>query len=312
MMYTIILTRGIQGSGKSTWAKEWVAEDSENRIRINFDDLRNMMGNYKVENWKLRETIINDMFVSFMKSAMENHYGIVVDNMNLSDSAVNRVEKIIEEYNKNHREQYTYEFKNFFTDVNECIARDKKRLMPIGEDIIRKTWRTYRHKILQIQNNEFVDSLKSSKYSNNPELPNCIIADMDSTICFNTQGRPYFGKDAGKFMMDDIPNLGVIDIIRSFLRNKNGDDKVFIITGRERTPEIERATLDYVDIFISEHPDIIVLFRPNKEYMSGDDMKMKLIDENILGKYNILYAIDDSDKIVKRYRQNGILTLQCV
>lgn len=39
----IILTRGIPGSGKSTWARAWVEESPETRIRINYDDLRNMM-----------------------------------------------------------------------------------------------------------------------------------------------------------------------------------------------------------------------------------------------------------------------------
>lgn len=40
----IILTRGIPGSGKSTWAKTWVAESPETRIRLNWDDMRNMLG----------------------------------------------------------------------------------------------------------------------------------------------------------------------------------------------------------------------------------------------------------------------------
>ena len=39
MKKKLILCRGIQGSGKSTWAKAWVAEDPEHRIRINNDDL---------------------------------------------------------------------------------------------------------------------------------------------------------------------------------------------------------------------------------------------------------------------------------
>ena len=41
-MSKIILTRGIQGSGKSTWAKAWVAEDPEHRIRINNDDIKSV------------------------------------------------------------------------------------------------------------------------------------------------------------------------------------------------------------------------------------------------------------------------------
>ena len=42
-MNKLILTRGIQGSGKTTWARQWVAEDPSSRVRINNDDIRNML-----------------------------------------------------------------------------------------------------------------------------------------------------------------------------------------------------------------------------------------------------------------------------
>lgn len=45
-MNKIIICRGIPASGKSTWAKQWVLEDPEHRIRINQDDIRNMLGKY--------------------------------------------------------------------------------------------------------------------------------------------------------------------------------------------------------------------------------------------------------------------------
>lgn len=42
----LILCRGIQASGKSTWAKAWAKEDPEHRVRFNNDDIRNMLGEY--------------------------------------------------------------------------------------------------------------------------------------------------------------------------------------------------------------------------------------------------------------------------
>lgn len=47
-MAKIVLCRGIQGSGKTTWAKQWVLEDPEHRVRFNNDDIRNMLGKYWV------------------------------------------------------------------------------------------------------------------------------------------------------------------------------------------------------------------------------------------------------------------------
>lgn len=46
----LIICRGIQGSGKSTWAKQWCHEDPEHRVRFNNDDIRNMLGDYWIPN----------------------------------------------------------------------------------------------------------------------------------------------------------------------------------------------------------------------------------------------------------------------
>lgn len=52
-MSKLILCRGIQGSGKTTWAKQWVLEDPEHRVRFNNDDIRNMLGKYWVPSREL-------------------------------------------------------------------------------------------------------------------------------------------------------------------------------------------------------------------------------------------------------------------
>jgi predicted kinase len=79
----LILTRGIPGSGKSTWAKAWVAESPETRIRLNWDDMRNMLGPYWVPS---RETINKQMLWSALNAAAFNDapYDVVIDNMNLN------------------------------------------------------------------------------------------------------------------------------------------------------------------------------------------------------------------------------------
>ena len=79
----LILTRGIPGSGKSTWAKAWVDEDPEHRIRLNWDDMRNMMGPYWVPS---REAINKQMLWTALKTAAYNDapYDVVIDNMNLN------------------------------------------------------------------------------------------------------------------------------------------------------------------------------------------------------------------------------------
>lgn len=125
-MPKIIICRGIQGSGKTTWAKQWVLEDPEHRVRFNNDDIRNMLGKYWVPS---RELLVRALKVQFIATSMEMGYDIVIDNMNL---------------NPKDDFKYELEFKNFFIPLQDCIERDSKRPNPIGEEVIRKTYEKYK------------------------------------------------------------------------------------------------------------------------------------------------------------------------
>lgn len=153
-MPKIILCRGIQGSGKTTWAKQWVLEDSEHRIRFNNDNIRNMLGKYWVPS---RELLVHALKRQFIEISMKMGYDIVIDNMNLNPKETEFYKPYIEAYNQTVEElrkenilspqgnfKYELEFKNFFIPLQDCIERDSKRPNPIGEEVIRKTYEKYK------------------------------------------------------------------------------------------------------------------------------------------------------------------------
>ncbi len=147
-MAKIILCRGIQGSGKTTWAKQWVLEDPEHRVRFNNDDIRNMLGKYWVPS---REDLVNDLKRFFLWSSMSYGFDIVIDNMNLNSKELEYYNKVLDNWNNPKgvlsdvvRPKYDIEFKDFFTPLEECIERDSKRPNPIGEEVIRKTYEKYK------------------------------------------------------------------------------------------------------------------------------------------------------------------------
>ena len=153
-MPKIILCRGIQGSGKTTWAKQWVLEDTEHRVRFNNDDIRNMLGKYWVTS---REPLVNALKRQFIIASMKMGYDIVIDNMNLNPKEVEFYKNYIEEHNRIMKKldeetklsfkddtKYELEFKDFFTPLQECIERDSKRPNPIGEEVIKKTYEKYK------------------------------------------------------------------------------------------------------------------------------------------------------------------------
>lgn len=139
-MSKIILCRGIQGSGKTTWAKQWVLEDPEHRVRFNNDDIRNMLGKYWVTS---REHLVSDIKKDFMVSAMEFGYDIVVDNMNFNPKEIEYYENLVDS-TLGYMNCYSLEYKDFFIPLEVCIERDSKRENPTGEEVIRKTYERYK------------------------------------------------------------------------------------------------------------------------------------------------------------------------
>lgn len=139
-MAKIVLCRGIQGSGKTTWAKQWVLEDPEHRVRFNNDDIRNMLGKYWVSS---REHLVSDIKKDFMVSAMEFGYDIVVDNMNFNPKEIEYYENLVDS-TLGYMNCYSLEYKDFFIPLEVCIERDSKRENPIGEEVIRKTYERYK------------------------------------------------------------------------------------------------------------------------------------------------------------------------
>ena len=301
----IILCRGIQGSGKSTWAKAWVAEDPEHRIRINNNDLRNMVGPYWVPT---REDVISHTKVEIVKYAMTRGYDIVVDNMNLNPKEIKFWENVINEHNRYISSpkvvqpawvqwEYEIEFKDFFIPLDECLRRDANRPNPIGEKVIKETWRKYKH---------FIQTSEVERYVNNlvkpdPEKPYCVVVDMDSTLCFNTNKRPWFGEGAAEGMKNDVENYGVCETVWALAQ----EYPIVVATGRDTSQaEVTKEWLEKHRISPTEY-----YFRTEGDYRKGVEVKREQI-EKIMEKYNVLVIFEDCEPIVQKFRDMGLTVLQ--
>ena len=293
-MNKLILTRGIQGSGKSTWARQWVEEDPENRVRINNDDIRNMLGKY----WVLsRESLVSNIKEDLVKNAMNRGYDIVVDNMNLNPKEILFWKRIVDENNQDV-DSYTYEieYKDFFIPLEECIRRDAMRPNPIGEKVIRETWKRYKHFIQTTEVERYVANMK--RYIGKPK---CIVIDMDSTMCFNVTKRPWFGEGAAEGMINDVPNTGVCDVVRQLQEQY----LVVVATWRDTSQaEVTKQWLSKQGINVDEY-----FFRTNGDYRKGVVVKKEQI-ETILEKYDIVSIFEDCEPIVQMYREMGLTVLQ--
>ena len=295
----LILCRGIQGSGKSFFARNWTLEDPEHRVRFNNDDIRNMLGKYWVPS---RENLVTTIKMNFLIQATNFGYDIIIDNMNLNPKEIGFYKEFINSYNKGeHDVQYEIEFKDFWTPVDECIRRDKMRPNPIGEEVIKQTWKRYRNFILQEQ----IKQLKERKLEQDSTKTAAIVVDMDATLCLNITGRPFYGEGAAEGMVNDEPVTEICDMIRTL--HRSGEYSLIVLSGREDTPEIREATETWLhnhDLWPTE-----VLLRSIGDYSKGEICKKKLI-EHVLKSYNVKLIIDDNNRCVKMYRDMGLTVLQ--
>lgn len=136
-MNKLIITRGLPASGKSTWAKQWVLEDPEHRVRINQDDIRLMLGKYWVPS---REKLVQNIQDEAILASLDRNYDIVIDNTNLNAKVLTNYDNLIRPY-----KHYSIEYKDFFdTPLSTCIERDKNRELQVTEKVIRGFYNRYK------------------------------------------------------------------------------------------------------------------------------------------------------------------------
>ena len=138
-MSKLIICRGLPASGKSTWAKQWVLEDPEHRVRINQDDIRLMLGKYWVPS---REKLVQEIQFDAIIEALSREFDVVIDNTNLNNKVLDQFNRLIRTF-----EDYEIEYKDFFdTPLSVCIERDKNRDLQVTEKVIRSFYNNYKDK----------------------------------------------------------------------------------------------------------------------------------------------------------------------
>lgn len=110
--------------------------------------------------------------------------------------------------------------------------------------------------------------------------------------------------EAAEGMLNDIAVEGICNLVKSLYEKRT----IFIITGREGTPEIIEATKKWLDSNSIKVDGLF--FRPVKDYSPGAECKKKIYEDNIKGKYNVEFVLDDNYKCVEMWREQGLVCLQ--
>lgn len=131
-MAKMIILAGLPGAGKSTLAKKMVKQD-QTYVRVNLDDIRNMLGTSDFN----KEKLVEQIELISIGYAFNQKYNVIVDDTNLNPKKINKLKAIAKQYNAD------VDYKLISTDVEECIRRDALRERPVGEDVIRRFYEKY-------------------------------------------------------------------------------------------------------------------------------------------------------------------------
>lgn len=281
----VIFTRGLQASGKSYWAKQFVKEN-QNYKRVSRDDLRHMLSNYTYD--KNNENLITQIEEIIIKKLIENNFNIVIDAMHLNIAYIEKWKKTISNFyyyiNDNKNNNIVFEIKNFPISLEEAIIRDSLRDFQIGEKVIRETWEKYKNELI-----EMLEEDKCINFSFNPKLPSAILVDIDGTLAIRGNRSPYDFLKVGEDKVNE-PIKNLVNILSSNPYNY----KVIIFSGRDDSCfDITRNWLIKNQINFD-----YLHMRKTNDRRKDSIVKKEMFDIWIKNQYNILYVLDDRKQVV--------------
>lgn len=291
-MSKIIFLQGLPGSGKSTWAKEYLKQHAE-AIRVNKDDIREML--FGPDGWtKKRERLVIEIRNTIIFSGLDYGKTVIVDDTNLHPEHEKTIIDILsawcEEYNLPIIDRFEVKF--FDVPVEECIKRDSKREKPVGEKVIMEMYNKYLKPKVEYKG--------VNPKINNPKKPIAVICDLDGTLAHHNGRSPY---DYDKISTDSL-NQSVDHVVSRLAAN---GAKIIFLSGREEKSRDETVK------WILNHSSVNnwdLHMRANKDFRKDAVIKEEIYRDKIAPNYNILAVFDDRNSCVDLWRSLDLPTFQ--
>ena len=289
----MILTRGLPGSGKSTWARAWVAADPSSRVRVNRDDIRyQLYGSYWGEG--VDENMVTKVEDAMVKAAVDAGKSVVIDATHLKSAWITRWRRLYP----------NLAIQNFEVEVADCIERDEARMARgergVGAENIEAMAKRY-----HIRPAGYLPPLPEPVEARAQWKPavqgprDAIIVDIDGTLANHDGIRsPY---DTSRYHLDDVHYdvALVVDMIR------NDEVELIVVSGRDAA--FREVTTKWLAVNAGIYPDLL-LMRPEGDVRNDAIVKHELYHEHIAGKYNVIGVFDDRGRVLRMWRAIGLTT----
>lgn len=138
-----------------------------------------------------------------------------------------------------------------------------------------------------------------------PDLPTCIIVDIDGTLAHMDGRSPY----DYSMVHTDLVDEPIRDIVHRYYTSNRQvipDTYVIIVSGRK--DDCKESTEQWLQ-------DNHVPYDEIHMRRAGDNrddriVKKEIYDEYIKPRFNVRFVLDDRDRVVKMWREQGLKVLQ--
>lgn len=291
----LLVCRGYSSSGKTTYAKNWLDSDPDNRLRTNRDDLRESLFNQEGVLSQDKEGIITSVQRSVAKKALQNGKDVICDDTNL-------VRKYAVEW-ANLAQEVGAEFEviDFKTPLQECLRRNLERASIYGgrfvpEDAIRKQASRFPFKQWgPIVAKEGVSTFEVVPYERAGMTP-VYLVDVDGTVA-------EMGKRRGPFDWDkvglDTPRHDVIRVVEELSNNA----QIIFLSGRDGSCYAE--TIEWLSDWLFLNAPVELYMREEGDMRPDYVVKYELFNRHAR-HHNIRGVFDDRPVVVRLWRELGL------
>lgn len=286
---SITLTRGIPASGKTTWAKAWVAEAPERRLRVNRDDLRRMLHGVSYGLTWAQEENITTVQQAIVREAVSAGRHVVVDDMNLRARYVKEWFKFSPDV----------QFQDFPVDVETAIARDAEREHSVGAEVIRNIAAKFTRKgqLQPVPARESGEALEADQYVADFEtLDPAYIVDIDGTLAHIPEGgrSPYDGERVHEDVLDHA--------VAAVVNTLSTENHIVIMSGRD---EQYRAVTEKWLLDNGVNFDALFM-RPAGDRRKDHVVKLELFNRHVRDVWAVRGVFDDRNRVVQMWRSIGL------
>ena len=279
------MLKGLPASGKTTWAKEKINENS-NYIRINKDDIReSITGKWTSKKEKIVISIRN----SLIKTGISLGKNVIIDDTNLNPKHEQSLKTLAQELG------VEFEVNDSFlkVPVEECVERDIKRDKSVGYKVIYKMYYDY---LYQDPSKKIVNSSNKKR--------RCVICDIDGTLAHNYGGRNIYDLTRVK---EDTPDPLVCAVLDG-LDSTFGIDYLDIIIVSGREDDCRKETEEW--LYHNMIPYKALYMRKSGDKRDDAIVKEEIYKEFIEPEYCVLGVIDDRNKVVRMWEKLGVKVMK--